>query len=100
MSLDSRLFDDAARVLARWEQSVGPSPESRQFRERLTRERVTPRPASFIPLEFPAQRPTAQQAAAFVGHWVTVAQPATPHAAIRVSRGTTLVPDRAQHAGI
>ena len=100
MSLDSRLFDDAARVLARWEQSVGLSPESRQFRERLTRERVTPRPASFIPLEFPAQRPTAQQAAAFVGHWVTVAQPDTHDVVIRVSGDTIIVHDRVQQRGI
>jgi uncharacterized protein len=100
MSLDSRHFDDAARVLERWERAWGASDESRQLRQRLTRERATPQPASFIPLEFPARRPTAQQAAAFIGHWVTVAQPDTHDVVIRVSGDTIIVHDRVQQRGI
>src|SRR5882672_3576294 len=100
MSLDSRHFDDAERVLTRWERAVGATDESRQFRERLTRERVTPRPASFIPLEFPARRPTAQQTAAFIGHWVTVAQADTHDVVIRASGDTIIVHDRVQQRGI
>ena len=100
MSLDSRHFDDAERVLGRWEQALGRSDDSRRFRERLARERVTPQPASFIPLEFPARRPTAQQAAAFAGRWVTIAQPDTPEVVIRASGDTLIVHDRVQMRGI
>lgn len=100
MSLDSRHFDDAERVLGRWEQALGRSDDSRQFRERLARERATPQPASFIPLEFPAHRPTAQQAAAFAGRWVTIAQPDTHEVVIRASGDTLIVHDRVQMRGI
>ena len=100
MSLDSRHFDDAERVLARWERTLGTSDESREFRQRLARERATPQPASFIPLDFPARRPTAQQAAAFVGRWVTVAQPGTHEVVIRASGDTIIVHDRVQMRGI
>jgi predicted alpha/beta superfamily hydrolase len=100
MSLDSRHFDDAERVLARWERTLGATDESREFRQRWTRERLTPQPATFVPLEFPARRPTAQQAAAFVGHWVTVAQPDTHEVVIRVSGDTIVVHDRVQQRGI
>jgi hypothetical protein len=100
MSLDSRHFDDAERVLVRWERAFGPSDESREFRQRLARERATPQPASFIPLEFPARRPTAQQAAAFVGHWVSVAQPDTHDVVIRIAGDTIIVHDRIQQRGV
>ncbi len=100
MSLDSRHFDDAERVLSRWEKALGASDESRGFRQRLSRERVTPQPASFVPLEFPARRPTAQQAADFIGHWVTVAQADTHEVVIRVSGDTIIVHDRVQQRGI
>src|SRR5262249_28967196 len=100
MSLDSREFSDAERALERWEHELGESPESRQFRRRLEEERKTPRPAAFIPLEFPDRRPTLQQAAAFVGSWVSVAQPDTHEVAIRVSGDTIIVHDRVQMRGI
>jgi predicted alpha/beta superfamily hydrolase len=96
MSLDSRHFDDAERVLQRWERSLGASEESRAFRERLTRERATPRPANFIPLEFPTRRPTPAQAAPFLGRWVTIAQADTHEVVIRASGDTLLVHDRVQ----
>jgi len=96
MSLDSRHFDDAERVLQRWERSLGVSAESRAFHERLTRERATPQPANFIPLEFPARRPTPQEAAPFLGHWVTIAQADTHEVVIRASGDTILVHDRVQ----
>jgi len=100
MSLDSREFGDAERALDRWERELGPSPESRQFRRRLSEERSTPRPANFIPLEFPKHRPTAVQAAPFVGQWVSVAQPDTHEVVIRVSADTIVVRDRVQQRGI
>jgi predicted alpha/beta superfamily hydrolase len=100
MSLDSRHFDDAQTVLQRWERALGPSPESRQFRERLVRERTTPRPANFIPLEFPARRPTAKDAAPFLGRWVTIAQPDTHEVVIRVAGDSIVVHDRVQMRGI
>ena len=100
MSLDSREFGDAERALDRWERALGASPESRQFRRRLSAERSTPRPANFIPLEFPNRRPTAEQAAAFVGHWVSFAQPDTHEVVIRVSADTIVVRDRVQQRGI
>src|SRR5580765_6051971 len=93
MSLDGRQFDDAERVLTRWERALGPSDESREYRRRLTSERASPRPASFIPLEFPARRPSAAQAAAFTGRWVTIAQPDTHEVVIRVSGDSIVVHD-------
>jgi predicted alpha/beta superfamily hydrolase len=69
MSLDGRFFDDADRVLNRMEHALGVSAESREFRARLAQERGTPVPAGFVPLVMPAHRPTAQEAAAFLGRW-------------------------------
>jgi hypothetical protein len=100
MSLDSREFGDAERALDRWERELGVSPESRQFRRRLSEERSTPRPANFTPLEFPKRRPTAEQAAPFVGQWVSFAQPDTHEVVIRVSADTIVVRDRVQQRGI
>ena len=94
MSLDSREFTDAERALTRWEREYGQSQESREFRARLAHERNSPRPANFIPLEFPARRPTAQQAAPFIGRWVTVAQADTHEVVVRVSGDTIVVHDR------
>lgn len=100
MSLDSRHFADAEQVLQRWEKSLGASAESRRFRERLSRERATPQPANFIPLEFPARRPTSQQAAAFLGRWITIAQPDTHEVMIRPAGDSIVVHDRVQMRGI
>ena len=100
MSIDSRHFDDAERVLQRWERSLGASEDSRRYRERLSRERTTPQPANFIPLEFPTHRPTAQQATAFMGRWVTIAQPDTHEVVIRASGDSIVVHDRVQMRGI
>jgi len=96
MSLDGRNFEDAERVLTRWERALGPSGESREYRQRLTSERASPRPANFIPLEFPTRRPSAAQAAAFTGRWVTIAQPDTHEVVIRVSGDSIVVHDRVQ----
>jgi hypothetical protein len=100
MSLDSRHFDDAERALQRWERSLGASEESRGFRDRLTRERATPQPANFIPLEFPVRRPTAQQAAPFIGRWVTMAQADTHEVVVRASGDSVIVHDRVQMRGV
>ena len=94
MSLDSREFADAERALTRWERAYGASDESREFRDRLARERNTPQPANFVPLEFPAHRPTARQAAPFVGRWVTVAQADTHEVVVRVAGDSIVVHDR------
>ena len=96
MSLDSRHFDDAEKVLARWERAFGSSEESREFRQRLVTERAAPKPVNFVPLEFPARRPTARQAAAFIGRWVTVAQPDTHEVVIRAEGDSIVVHDRVQ----
>jgi hypothetical protein len=72
MSLDSRFFDDAERVLDAWERAKGPSEESGEFRRRLGRERSAPAPAGFVPLEIPARRPSPSEVAAFLGRWVQV----------------------------
>lgn len=69
MSLDSRFFDDAETALARLERTMGASAESRRLRDRLAVERTQPPPAGFVPLEIPAHRPTAREAAAFLGRW-------------------------------
>jgi predicted alpha/beta superfamily hydrolase len=96
MSIDSRHFDDAARALDRWEHALGPSAESREYRERLAQQRAAPAPANFIPLEFPAHRPSAHEAATFVGRWVTVAQADTHEVVVRVVGDTIVVHDRLQ----
>ena len=96
MSLDSRRFDEAARALDRWEHALGPSGESRSYRERLTRERAAPAPPTFIPLDFPARRPTATEAAQFVGRWVSIAQADTHEVTVRVAGDTIVVHDRLQ----
>ncbi len=100
MSLDSRHFEDAERVLDRWERSLGASDESREFRQRLIRERVTPKPANFIPLDFPARRPTPRDATPFLGRWVSVAQPDTHEVVVRPSGDSIIVHDRLQRHGI
>jgi hypothetical protein len=96
MSLDSRHFDDAARALDRWEHALGPSAESREYRTRLAQQRAAPAPASFIPLEFPVHRPSAREAAKFVGRWVTVAQADTHEVVVRAVGDTIVVHDRLQ----
>ena len=99
MSLDSRHFADAEKVLARWERAYGRSGEWSEFQTRLTTERVQPAPAGFIPLEFPARRPAAREAASFIGRWVTIAQPDTHEVVIRASSDTIVVHDRVQLQG-
>jgi len=96
MSLDSRHFDDAARALDRWEHALGASDESKSFRERLTRERAAPAPATFIPLEFPAHRPGPREAARFIGRWVSVAQADTHYVTVSAAGDTIVVHDRLQ----
>jgi hypothetical protein len=94
MSLDSRHFEDAERALTRWERTLGASGDSREFRQQLARDRAAPQPAGFIPLEFPAERPTPRQAAAFLGRWVTVGQADTHEVVIRPAGDTIVVHDR------
>lgn len=96
MSIDSRHFDDAARALDRWEHTLGASAESREYRARLAQQRAAPAPANFIPLEFPAHRPSAREAGQFVGRWVTVAQADTHEVVVRVVGDTIVVHDRLQ----
>jgi len=96
MSIHSRYFEDAERALVRMEQALGPTPESRELRDLLTAERATPRPPSFIPLEFPARRPTPHDARAFLGRWTSL-DPASVHEIeVRASGDTIVVHDRIQ----
>lgn len=96
MSIDSRFFDDAARVLDRMERTLGASDASRRWRAQLARERAQPQPAGFIQLEIPTRRPTPRDASAFLGHWVTIGQ-ADAHAVdIRASGDTIVVHDRVE----
>lgn len=96
MSLDARYFDDAARVLDRMEQSLGPSNDSRRLRDRLTRERSAPAPAGFVPLEIPARRPTPRDADAYLGHWTAIGQTDGHEVRVSASGDTILVHDRIQ----
>lgn len=57
-------------------------------------------PDTGTPLEFPTRRPTAQQATAFMGRWVTIAQPDTHEVVIRASGDSIVVHDRVQMRGI
>jgi len=91
MSLDGRFFDDAGQVLDAWERARGPSEESREFRDRLARERSTPPPPGFVPLVIPARRPSPREAAAFIGRWSEVTRgPGSLELEIRAS-GDTLI---------
>lgn len=69
MSIDARHYEDAERVLARWERALGASPGLREMRAKLTRERASPPDGRFVQLEIPARRPTPAQARAFLGRW-------------------------------
>jgi len=100
MSLDSRHFDDAERVVNRMAQAYPASEEYREYSERLARERTSPRPAGFVPLEFPTRRPTPQNARAFVGKWVTISQPDTHVVVVRVVGDSIVVHDRVKMRGI
>ena len=93
MSLNSRLFDDAERGLARMVKAVGETDDTRALRAQLDAERHTPTPAGFIPLVIPARRPTPAQASRFIGTWRTV-DAAMPHEVeVRASGDTIVVHD-------
>ena len=63
------------------------------LRTRLASERKQPAPAGWIPLVIPASRPSAAQAARFVGRWRSVGA-AEPHEVeIRVSADTLVIHD-------
>ena len=94
MSIHARHFEDAEQALARMERSFGESPESRGLRELMAEERATPLPASFIPLEIPARRPTAADAARFIGRWVNLDDAEAHRIEIRASGDTIIVHDR------
>lgn len=102
MSLDSRFFDDAERVLTRVEQTLGSSAETREYRARLARERDTPVPAGFIPLEIPERRPTPRQAAPFLGKWELVGrvEGGTHALEFRASGDTVIAHSVAQFPGM
>lgn len=68
MSIDARFYDDAQSILDRMDEALGDSLTSRRLREKLAFDRANERPG-FIPLEFPAQRPTALAARPFIGRW-------------------------------
>jgi pimeloyl-ACP methyl ester carboxylesterase len=99
MSIHARYFDDAERSLQRMEKAFGASGESRELRALLDEERRTPAPANLIPLEVPAKRPTPQGAAAFLGHWVSVADPSEHQVDIRASGDTIVVHSRIRLGG-
>lgn len=90
MSAHSRHFADAETTLARLERTLGVSDESRSLRELLDRERAEPPSPRFIPLAFPARRPSASDARRFVGRWREVAAERPYEIAVRVS-GDTIV---------
>jgi predicted alpha/beta superfamily hydrolase len=93
MSVHSRFFDDAERVLARMESVLGPSSESRELRDMLTRERATPADG-FVPLEFSARRPTPADARAFLGRWEQIGGTRAHSVEVRASGDTIVVHDR------
>jgi hypothetical protein len=92
MSIDSRYYDDAVKVLDRMERSLGSSAESRRLRQKLENDRANPAPG-FVPLDFPSQRPTKEAARAFLGRWTTGG--ANPREVeIRASGDTIVLHDR------
>jgi hypothetical protein len=93
MSLLSRFFDDAQRVIDRMERAGGRSGASTALREELADERAKPAPDDFIPLEIPAKRPTPSEARAFLGRWKST-DPSRPHEIeVRASGDTIIVHD-------
>lgn len=96
MSIHARHFDDADRMLARMERSVGITASLSDLRELLAAERATPAPPGLIPLVIPAARPTPGQARAFLGRW-TIANDTLGHEIeIRASADTIVVHSRIQ----
>jgi uncharacterized protein len=98
MALDARYFDDAGRALTRMEHALGVSDETREYRSRLDRERREPVPPGFVPLVIPAARPTATQAARFVGRWRSVDAREPHEVEIRASGDTIIIHDRVTFA--
>jgi hypothetical protein len=98
MSIHGRYFDDAQRVLVRMERTLGASGDTRELRAMLAEERAAPVPPSFIPLVIPARRPTARDAAKFLGRWSWAgAEGKDRHEIdIRASGDTIVVHDRVQ----
>ena len=96
MSLDGRYFDDAQRVLDRWERTYGPSDESREYRTRLAQERTSPAPAGWVALEIPTHRPSAREARAFLGRWVASGGDERHEVEVRALGDTVAVRDRVQ----
>jgi predicted alpha/beta superfamily hydrolase len=96
MSIHSRFFDDAERVLRRMEEQYGHSGESRELARMLAEERVTPVPAGFIPLVIPARRPSPRDVAAFLGRWSNGEQGAAHEVEVRASGDTIIVHDWVQ----
>jgi predicted alpha/beta superfamily hydrolase len=88
MSIDARDYDDAGRVLDRWERTLGPSAGSRAMRDKLRHDRANERPG-FVPLDFPARRPSARAARAFLGRWRAVGS--EPHEVLVRASGDTIV---------
>jgi hypothetical protein len=94
MCLDGRFFGDAERALARMEQALGATEESRAFRQRLMAERSQPAPAGWIPLVVPAKRPSPAQASRFLGRWRSVDGGRPHEVEVRASGDTIIVHDR------
>ena len=86
MSVRSRFFDDASRVLDR----MGVSDETRQMRQQLAQERAKQPPPGFIPLEIPSRRPRLAEAKDFLGRWKSES-PTNPHEVEIRAAGDTIV---------
>jgi predicted alpha/beta superfamily hydrolase len=93
MSTDSRRFDDAAQSLDAMERAYGATARSRELRSQLEEERRAPTPTNFIPLVIPEHRPSAAQAAGFIGRWRSVDPRDAHEVEIRASGDTVVVHD-------
>ncbi len=95
MSIHARHFDDAERMLPRMERAFGVA-AGRELRELLAAERATPLSPAFVALEIPARRPTAAQAAPFLGRWQKTGSGGGHEIVVRPSGDTIVVHSRVQ----
>jgi predicted alpha/beta superfamily hydrolase len=99
MSLNSRWFDDAQKIVDRMERDRGKSSETAEMRTRLASARSAPAPAGWIPLVMAPHRPTPREAARFLGKWRLADGSGDHDVEIRASGDTIIVHDRIPFPG-
>jgi predicted alpha/beta superfamily hydrolase len=100
MSMNARLFDDAELALRKMEQAGVSAAEIAELRGEVAEVKSQPADPRLIPLVIPKQRPTAAQAARFLGTWRTIGGgDFTQELSIRASNDTIAIHSRIRQRG-